>query len=240
MTKRTWDGGRGVLFAAWVILACACDTTSDHKTQSHTDGGRHVKDSGDRFIEDAGSSMDSGDGTGGAVGTGGNSGTGGTGGSSGAGGTDPSDCSTCVTSVFSWGYSGGNVRYTDLSALSPCGTYTHGRMSSDPSVEPIQCQNALPCDGASVITAGDVAKAIADADVQKAIMQPILYGTDPRPSDGAVYQFRFLYNTVEVGEPCNGQAGCKEIPAGVQTFVDLLKALDTQQLATAPCDASFK
>jgi hypothetical protein len=139
---------------------------------------------------------------------------------------------------ISFGFTGGLVAYTDLSAFAPCGHYAHTRTPAGmPGAKPMQCENEAPCSGA--VTPGMVKDALANADVKAALNGMMLFGVDTTPMDGQIYQFRVGYNTVQVGAPCNGQSGCKAIPAGVQAMVDLLKALDMQQLGMAPCSMTF-
>jgi hypothetical protein len=259
MSKRMTGGKRALLLAAIVLATGACK-----KGSSATGGTGGGAASGSAATGGTGSgtggSASGGSGTGGtASGTGGaTSGSGGaasgTGGStSGSGGTGSgtagsaggsagsgATCPQCVDMPFSFGLTGGLVAYTDLSAFAPCGHYAHTRTAAGSAgAKPMQCENDAPCSGAKAVTPGMIADALANADVKMSLTGTVLYGVDTTPSDGSIYQFRIGYNTVQVGSPCSGQSGCKAIPAGVQALVDLLQALDKQQLGLPPCATVF-
>jgi hypothetical protein len=86
-------------------------------------------------------------------------------------------------------------------------------------------------------------RAIADADVQAALAMPAppIYGRDTRPVDGSIFQFRradgrgFL-----AGTACSSGStlpACNDVPVGVARLVNLLRALDEQQLRDPSCAA---
>ena len=74
---------------------------------------------------------------------------------------------------------------------------------------------------------------LADPDVQAgfAMPAPALFGSDPRPVDGAVYQVaRSTGGTIQVGGDCPtaGGASCRPILAGIARLAaDLDKLIET-------------
>jgi hypothetical protein len=181
-------------------------------------------------------------GTGGAAGSGaGSGGVGGGGGSAGAGGTGiVSDSGTCgcVTGHVGWGMDGGLVVYQETNALEICSVFSHQRMSRAPGPPVLFCEQDIGACPAGV-SAGDVTRAIANADVQAAIAAaPVLYGEDPRAYDGQVLRIQIGSAVIEVGVPCR-VAGCRPIPAGVQSLGTLLQTLTREQLAREPCKSIF-
>jgi hypothetical protein len=252
MSKRMMSDKSTLLLAVTVVLAIsACKKTSS--TTGATSGGAAVSGSAGTSVTGTAGSTSGSSGTGTVGSAGASSGAAGTsvngsaGTTSGSAGTSPAGsagggatCPQCVDMPFSFGFTGGLVAYTDLSAFAPCGHYAHTRTpASSSGGKPMSCANDAPCSGDKTITPGMVKDAIANADVQKALNGTMLFGVDTTPTDAPIYQFRVGYNTVQVGAPCSGQADCKPTPAGVQALVDLLKALDMQQLALAPCPTAI-
>jgi hypothetical protein len=137
----------------------------------------------------------------------------------------------------SWGFTGGFVAYTEMSALAPCGRYARMRMASGGGMSAF-CEAELACEGPG-ITAGRVETALQDSAVMQAVRDETTFGVDNRPVDAPIFELRVGYQTVLVGEPCSGQAGCIVTPASVQALVDLLQQLDEQQLALPPCQGMF-
>jgi hypothetical protein len=148
--------------------------------------------------------------------------------------------------TYKFGSDGGFVAYLDEATLAPPDHYRHVRTRFGGSAPAEStCAPALPaCGTANVITARDVVRDLANADVRAAFAQatPPFFGVDTRPVDGVAFKVtRADGHGFFVGNPCGPPAvDCRAIPPGVQTLVDLLKALDQQQLANAECAAVTK
>jgi hypothetical protein len=191
-----------------------------------------------------GGSIDAGGG--GLSGQGGGSISGGTGGTSrDAGKADSGDSGStcgCISYAISWGRIGGMVAYSERSTLDTCFKYTHRRdtyINSEPS---LFCEQEEPlCDDGTAIGGEQVTTAIQNTDVQSALSKGnILYGSDPRPVDGVVFEIKVGEDTIIVGSNCaTTGTGCLPIPKGVQNLADLLKKLDKEQLAKPPCNKTF-
>jgi hypothetical protein len=185
-------------------------------------------------------------GAGNSGGAGGNSGGIEAGGGSGANGsdagdaqpTDNDDCG-CLVDAITWGNDGGRVAYVDRSTLSPCDTFSHQREPAGTDPPTLMCAQDL---GActSTVSAREINVALAQPDVRAALAAaPILFGRDTRPVDGAVFQITVGAAVVEIGEACNGAAGCQEIPQTVAALGIRLRALTSQELARGSCRATF-
>jgi hypothetical protein len=155
----------------------------------------------------------------------------------------PDGQATCDFSArYSYGPIGGNSLYVHRSELAPGNKYTHTRSPLRSSGMPLSCSPAMPpCGAQDIITAYDVeVHDLLHPDVRAALAepQPLLYGHDTRPVDGTVFEFKRADGRgVLVGNPCNGQADCRPIPAGVAQLTKRLRDLDTQQLAAPECQA---
>jgi hypothetical protein len=193
---------------------------------------------------DAGTGGVSGAGNAGSGGAGGNAGA--TGGGSGANGDatadavlDGSDDCGCVVDAIVWGNDGGRVAYVDRSTLSPCDTFSHQRdpLSTDPPT--LMCSQGLgTC--TSTVSAREINVALEQPDVRAALAAaPILFGRDTRPVDGAIFRITIGAAVIEIGAPCNGGAGCKEIPQTVAALGIRLRALTNQELARGACRETF-
>jgi hypothetical protein len=134
------------------------------------------------------------------------------------------------------------VAYQDLSTVTPCNTYLHERDFFRQERPSLSCtQELLGCGSASLGTT-DITGALANSDVQAALKAaPILYGRDLRPVDGTVFRITVGGSkTIDVGTPCSTLQGCAAIPRGVAALVELLRALDEQELGRAPCSTIFE
>lgn len=156
-----------------------------------------------------------------------------------------SDGATCdFASSYEYGWVGGYRAYAERSFLSPGNQYRHTRTGFPVGASAsLMCAPALPaCGGQDVITAYDLeVRDLPLADVQGALAQatPPLYGLDPRPFDGAVFELeRADGRGFLVGSPCPAGAapGCTGIPAGIARLKQRLIDLDTQQLARPGCE----
>jgi hypothetical protein len=216
-----------LLAAISITAALACSSSTDNAS-------------------DAGSGGVSGAGSAGSAGAGGNSGGSGVGGS-GANGFDAAgdappdttdDCG-CVADAIAWGNNGGRVAYVDRSTLSPCDTFSHQRDPAGTDPPTLLCSQDLgTC--TSTVSAREINVALEQPDVRAALAAaPILFGRDTRPVDGAVFRITVGAAVVEIGEACNGAAGCREIPQTVAALGIRLRALTNQELTRGSCRDTF-
>jgi hypothetical protein len=163
-----------------------------------------------------------------------------------ADGGTPSMCG--LDSVYEYGTLGGRVVYRDEVTLAPSvasptttATYLLTR-SDDKASSVLSCAPPFPtCGSATALDVSDIMIDILDPVVQKSLSPKgttLLLGLDTRPIDGPIFSFMrgdgygFL-----IGAPCNGAAGCNEIPPAVAKLVADLRALDQQQLQSPACAA---
>ena len=152
--------------------------------------------------------------------------------------------SCALTVSLAFGYDGGLVAYQDQYALDPTvgmtisRTYYRGLVDGS-SVR--TCSPPLPpCGAAGVVSAATIVADLAAADVKpafKAGSTPV-YGTDPRPMDGAVWSITVAGSgTILVGGACQPTTAstCVAIPAGVQRLADDLKSLASTAAAATAC-----
>ncbi len=162
-------------------------------------------------------------------------------GTGGAGGT-PGDAGACAcfTQTLTWGPNGGLVAWQDQSSISPCRTYTHERRYYIEERPDVTCSRDVR-DCATSLAGTRLDALLLNHDVQAAFARaPVLYGRDLRPVDGTVFRISFGGSkTIDVGAACAPQAGCRAIPAGVQSLVDLLRGLDQQELSGPACAGLF-
>ncbi len=181
----------------------------------------------------AGSSGGAGKGGAGAGGGGGNAGAPGTGG---AGGNAPV-CAFSTTYKFSDG--GGFVPVAKHATLSPPNTFLYEVTSFYADAGTISCSPALPaCGTPSKVDVADVEAAIANPDVQAALIRtpsPV-YGS-LGVADGPSFGFGLPGGQgFSVGIACaTPSATCNPTPAGVAALVQVLRDLTTQQLADPSC-----
>jgi Pacifastin inhibitor (LCMII) len=154
-----------------------------------------------------------------------------------------------LDAIYLYGDVGGLVSARDQVTLAPDGvsssisaTYVYNRTPVSGS-SGVSCSPALPaCQDPSKIDVADVMADISDSIVQKYLATksspPMLFGFDPRPSDGTIFSFQrgdghgFL-----VGSPCTATAGCVSIPDPIARLVGDLRSLDRQQLSSPSCAA---
>jgi hypothetical protein len=151
--------------------------------------------------------------------------------------SEAAPCAPCIGEAIGWGPNGGFVAYTEHSTLSDCNVYGHTRTFAEAdAAAPRTCERPLPCMGSGLHGISDVLLALEHADVVAArALGSVLYGTDSRPVDGTVLRIELPSSTIEVGEDCNGAAGCTPIPTGIVTLAGLLQSIDQEQLALEPC-----
>jgi hypothetical protein len=145
-----------------------------------------------------------------------------------------------VAPALLWGNDGGRIATRDSSVLD-CATYRHVRENfSSPSSPPLRCEAQLACSAAGV-SVESVVRALAHTDVTAAFSAaPVLYGRDMRPVDGQVLVLTRGGKAVTVGSECGaGTGACTPIPAGVRALAELVRMLDSQQLARDPCASVF-
>jgi hypothetical protein len=157
----------------------------------------------------------------------------------------PIDAGACAfDTTYTYGDTGGLVAYEETTTLAPPASYTRTRSPRFTDPPDISCAPALPaCGTEDLWSPSDVMRAVADADVQAALAMPTppIYGRDTRPVDGSVFQFRRVDGRGFLAGTACGSAStlpaCTEVPAGVSRLVNLLRALDEQQLRDPSCAA---
>ena len=149
--------------------------------------------------------------------------------------------------VYVYGRIGGLTAWTEQVTLTPPASYALVRTTTPNTGAGAggTCSPALPACASSGIDVSDVMRDVADPTVQLLLSlsttQTTLLGVDPRAYDGQVFSFKkngtagFL-----VGSPCNGAAGCTEIPGAVSQLMDDLQKLDAQQRRDPSCAALQK
>jgi hypothetical protein len=81
------------------------------------------------------------------------------------------------------------------------------------------------------VTGVNVAVAVQDPDVQAALRaSPIRYG-----AVGPVYRVGVGSTDFEVAGPCGDAGECTPVPPGVQQLLDVLIAVNTQEVRRSPC-----
>jgi len=181
---------------------------------------------------------------GGGAGGGAAGANGGSGGASGAGGGGP-DCTFADTyKIVDWSGNPSAPDTDDVMWLMPPSSFRYQGQTSFLTdagvVDHPTCAPALPaCHDPARIDASDVVAAIADPDVQAAIAkQPSGFGEFGIPSPTAP-ELDFIWSGGQfdvAGIDCPAGANpCTPIPSGIQAFVDLLRALKTQQRADPAC-----
>jgi hypothetical protein len=156
----------------------------------------------------------------------------------------PPDAGTCAfDATYRYGDNGGFVAYEDVATLTPPTSYSYARTSHVTTPPSSACAPPMPpCGWEDIYGPSDVMRAINHPDVQAALAMatPPTYGVDARPVDGQIFQFlRGDGHGFLAGYPCPGgsQTGCVDPPAGVTGLVNLLRALDEQQLRDPSCAA---
>ncbi|MEA2699203.1 MAG: hypothetical protein QOI66_3474 [Myxococcales bacterium] len=145
-----------------------------------------------------------------------------------------------LADTYAFGWTGGLVAFSDESTLSPPNKYDHVRtyFRSDGGTKSCSITQ-LSCQGMNSFGLYDIQLALQKSDVVSAFNEPtpLLYGTDSRPVDGAVYSVRRSDgHGVLVGGDCAGGAGnCRPIPGGLTVLVGILKQFDQQMLARPEC-----
>jgi hypothetical protein len=147
-------------------------------------------------------------------------------------------CNHCLASTIAWGMNGGlGDGSTDTSSLAPCRQYTHSRKTSAGTKE---CGFEIPACGRPDDQVDVLALTLARTDVQQALSGgTALFGSDPRPCDGAVLEITIGARTISVGGDCTAQclAGspCTPVPEGVRQLATILQGLDERAFATNAC-----
>jgi hypothetical protein len=141
-------------------------------------------------------------------------------------------CTGCITGSVGWGYNGGLVVFEDSSSLSACRTYVHHRVIYNP-MGMQGCEADLEqCPGVNVAR---LAALLEDPIVTSALKSHTLFGTDPRPTDGALFEISTDAGTLDVGWCASSQC----LPDPVKELQDLLVTLDRNQLSVEPCKSNI-
>lgn len=157
-------------------------------------------------------------------------------------------CAPMLSTTVVFGLNGGKVAFTDRFTLAPPLSFRAERHSGSPSgMVTAMCTTTLPgCNTADMVDVGELNAAVAARDVQTALgfargmpMMEALYGYDPRPVDGTVFEINIDGARLFVGAPCRAgmMTGCLAVPVGVQRLVDVLTALRDQEVQRSACMA---
>lgn len=158
---------------------------------------------------------------------------------------------TCALSAnLTFGYDGGNAIYWDANRLTAT-TFTitrnYSMLASADGATAATCSPSLPaCGSSGAETIAAINVDLADPDVQSAWGLPQnstpLYGTDPRPGDGAVYSIALDDGRkVLVGGQCASpiMSSCRYIPAGLVQLTQDLQKLASSMAADPVCKAAL-
>jgi hypothetical protein len=132
-----------------------------------------------------------------------------------------------------------------LTTISPCRTFalSVGAIADRPAGS---CVTQMICppksggglsDAAAQVTGIDVARAVANPDVQEAVRAGTMrYGAGPGTPGGGGPLYGIGVSSVdfEVGGPC-GSLPCTPVPDGVQHLLDVLLAVNAQEIIRSPC-----
>jgi hypothetical protein len=131
--------------------------------------------------------------------------------------------------TYRFGNNGGLVAYVDSSTLTPPRTLVVSR-DRFRNAAPAQCMRDVPCYDASLVDVQGIQQALAHPDVVAALATPTppFYGTDTRPSDGAVFIF-------ERDDQRGFTAGSGNVPPGIRALASLLLRLQSETAATPAC-----
>ena len=146
-------------------------------------------------------------------------------------------------SYVRWDGGPGDARYQvtiapSLASPHTSATYTIAR--NEGALWGSRCAPALPsCGDPSLIDLADIMADILDPVVQSALWEGAgattsSFGIDAQNGTGFGLSSR-AGRSLHVGAPCNGAAGCREIPAAIAKLVTDLRALDEQELASPSC-----
>ncbi|HXI55960.1 MAG TPA: hypothetical protein VNO55_07870 [Polyangia bacterium] len=141
---------------------------------------------------------------------------------------------------YSFGWNGGLVAFSDESTLTPPDKYDHVRTYSRSDGGTKSCSiTGLSCLGMNSFGIFDIQQTLQKPDVVSAFNEPapLLYGTDPRPVDGAVYSVRRSdgHGMLVGGDCAAGASGCRPITEGIAVLVSILKNFDQHMLARSEC-----
>jgi hypothetical protein len=123
----------------------------------------------------------------------------------------------------------------DTSAtIAPCRTFSLD-VAAIGEVPARTCTMPMTCP--SLLTGVTVAEAVQHPDVQTALHAGIpQYGAGPGTPNGggALYLVGIGQATFQVGGPC-GSEPCTPVPEGVQALLDILIAVNAQEVRRSPC-----
>jgi hypothetical protein len=151
----------------------------------------------------------------------------------------PESCEFGAT--YTYGPVGGLSFLAYEATLSPPARYEFTLSEYGEPTRTFSCAPALPACGANdVISAYDIlVHDLPLPDVQAALAEDTLpfFGRNLVPVDGTAFSFESAGgHGFMVGEPCEGEAGCREITAGIAQLKQRLEQLDEQQLADPSCE----
>ncbi len=98
------------------------------------------------------------------------------------------------------------------------------------------CAVDLPACASAGVDLDDVNRALANPEMQKILRAGGLYGY--RGDDGSVLRIVAEASSVEVGEPCDGQSGCRAIDPSVDALATMLRSLTQTALTDARCSGA--
>jgi hypothetical protein len=120
--------------------------------------------------------------------------------------------------------------------IAPCRTFAF-TVSGLVDRPPVSCTLPMTCPGA--MTGITVAEAVQHPDVQAALRAgPMRYGAGPGTTDGGggpVYRVGVGPVDFEVAGACGASPSCTPIAPGVQALLDLLVAINAQEIRRSPC-----
>jgi hypothetical protein len=126
----------------------------------------------------------------------------------------------------------------ELSSIERCTTYYHERVLYEEdagSASGVSCERPIACTGSDSVN--DIIKATDNPDVWGYFIE------QPPPIPGQVFEVLIGSpgdtNWVHVGADCPDNYFCRPITPAVKALVDLLFAIDNEQLRLAPCAGKF-
>jgi hypothetical protein len=163
----------------------------------------------------------------------------------------PDGSTTCsLAANLTFGYDGGNAIYWDLNRLTATSftiTRNYSQRAGRDGATTASCSPSLPaCGTTGAVTVATINADLANSDVQAVWglpQNPVpLFGTDPRPVDGAVYSIALDDGRqVQVGGQCASptMSSCRYIPTGLLQLTQDLQSLAATMLADPVCKGVF-
>lgn len=152
---------------------------------------------------------------------------------------DAATCDTCLDSALRWTFVGGRSSQQASSLVTPCAAYQY-TLTFLPDGSSRSCSNEVPCSSSGQVAMPRLRAALDDPVVAAAFAgAPMLYGRDPRPMDGQVFEIELGGRTITLGDACAGASGCTAIPAELDTLRTLLRTLEGERLGHVDCRVAF-